>query len=616
MTLWHKIQSGFRALFRKEQLDQEMDEEMRAHIELRTQANIEAGMNPDEARYAALRGFGGMEQVKEVCRDLRGVGWIETFWQDVRFGLRMLRKNPSFTTVAVLTVALGIGATTAIFSVVNGVLLRPMQFKDVDRLVMIWETDKETPQELRYVSLLKFLDWQKQSKTFERLAFFGSGSKSISTDGPEAAELVGAIISPDFFTVLGVAPLLGRSFAEEEAKETGPRVIILSHGIWQRLHGGDPGLIGKTVGLVDGVFGKSEQYTVVGIMPAGFSFLQRTDFWLPFPMDIDSIKPVGPGTGRGAHAASTIGKLKPGVARRQAQVELETINRRFAETYPGDARERGVRVASLHEGLVQNVRVLLLVFQGAALLVLLVAAANVANLLLARSASRSKEMAVRLSLGAGRWRITRQLLTESLLLAVVGGALGLLLAHWGVSGFGKLTASFLPRAQEVRVDGGVLTFACLVSLASGLLFGLTPAQRATKTDLNECLKEGGTARGLAGTRPSRMRHSLVVGEIGMSLVLLVGAGLLLKSFVLLSQLRLGFNPQNVLVVELGGAILQPPGRELFERLSALPGVQAVGAATYLPPDGTGRYNDDVSIEGESSKSGLYIQPQKSVTWQV
>jgi putative ABC transport system permease protein len=532
---------------------------------------------------------------------------LKVAMNDLRFASRQLLKHPGFTTVVVLTMALGIGAVTAIFSVVNGVLLRPMQFEQVDRLVMVWETEKKAPQELRPVSLLKFLDWQKQSQTFERMAFFGPGWKSVFTDGLEATELVGAMVSPEFFSVLGVAPLLGRSFAPQEATEGGPGVILLSHGLWQLQYGGDPGLVGRTIGLADGFFGKRKQYTVVGIMPAGFTFLEPADFWLPFPMDIDSIKPVGAGTGRGAHAALMAGKLKPGITRRQAQVELETIHRRFAATPPADARERGVSVASLHERLVRNVRGLLYFFQGAALLVLLVAAANVANLLLARSSARSKEMAVRLSLGAGRWRIARQLLTESLLLAVLGGALGLLVAHWGVNGLGKWTAGFLPRAKEVTVDGTVLAFACVVSLASGVLFGLMPVRRANTTDLNEGLKEGGTARGLALTRPSRVRHSLVVGEIGISLVLLVGAGLLVKSFVLLSQVRLGFNPRNVLVVELGGAILQPPSRELFEGLSALPGVQAVGAATYLPPKSTGRYNDDATVEGESSKSGLYIQ---------
>ena len=584
-----------RALFRKEKLDNEMDEEMRSHVEMRTQANIAAGMSPDEARSAAMRNFGGMEQFKERCRDLRGVGWIETFWQDVRFGLRVMCKNPGFTAVAVLTMALGIGAVTAIFSVVNGVLLRPMAFADADRLVMVWEGDRKRPDELRPIRLLRFLDWKDQSRSFEQTVFFEPGWESTLTGASEAAQLVTCRGSPGFFSVLGVAPVLGRTFTSDEAREGGPPVVLISYGLWQRFFGGDPEIVGKTLVLDD------KSRTIIGVMPKAFNFRQPTDCWTPFPMDTDSIAPVGPGTGRGAHGALVMGKLRRGVTRAQAQTELETIASRRT-SFPVFEPNRAVRLTSLQEFWVRNVRLRLYVFQAATLLVLLVAGANVANLLLARAASRTKEMAVRLSLGAGRARVLRQLLTESLLLAVIGGGGGLLMAHWGVAALRALAASFVPRMDEVCVDGRVLGVTCLIALAAGLICGLAPAWRATKADLTSCLKESAAGRGAAGSSRQLSRHVPVVAEIGLSLVLLVGAGLLLKSFVLLSQVDLGFNPKRVLVVKMAGAgeaLTQPTGQELLERLSSLPGVEAVGAAECVPPSPTGA-SFDMSLEGGST----------------
>jgi putative ABC transport system permease protein len=515
---------------------------------------------------------------------------------DLRLAARQLARNPGFTTAAVLTLALGIGATTAVFSVVNGVLLRPMPFPDVDRLVMVWEAESQRPDDLHGITLLRFLDWQDQCKTFEKIAFFETGVwHQKLTCGEETAQIVPARVGPTFFSVLGAAPALGRTFLPEEAKEGGPGVVILSHGTWRRLFGMDPAIVGKSVTL-DG-----KPRTVIGIMPADFRFVGAADFWRPFPMDTDSIEPVGPGTKRGPHSAYVMGKLKPGISREQARAELETIASRRTQ-YPIFERGRTVRLTSLHEHLVKDSRLLLYVFQGAVLLVLLVATANVANLLLARSAARGKEMAVRLSLGAGRWRLLRQLLTESVLLAAVGGGCGLLLAHWGVRGVGSLAASFIPRMDEVGMNGWVLAVGCLVTVASGLLCGLAPALRATKTDLGECLKEGGVARGLAGSHRGATRRWLVIAEVGLSLTLLIGAGLLLRSFRLLSRVRLGFDPNNLLVVRMEGleeTLAQPAGRELLGRLSSLPGVQAVGAANNLPPDSTGCCFD-MSFDGGST----------------
>jgi len=512
---------------------------------------------------------------------------MTTLWQDIRYGWRMLAQRPSFTMTIVLVLGLGIGVTTAVFSIVSAVLLRPLPFPDADRLVMVWETDKNRPNDLQPVWLLRFLDWRDQATDFDALAFFERGAwRQTLTGVEEAQQVVGARIGPQFFSVLGMVPLLGRPFTVEEAKEGGPPVVILSHGMWKRCFGGDPEIVGKSITL------NHKPCTVVGVMGADFRFIGTADFWSPFPMDTDSIAPVGPGI-RGIHGAYVVGRLKPRVTRSRAMAQLETIARRRTQ-YPVFETDQGVRLTALHEHLVKDARLLLYVFQAAALLVLLVATANVANLMLVRSESRSREMSLRAALGAGRGRIIRQLLTESLLLALMGGSLGVLLAFWGSVGLGKAAASLLPRMEEVNLDWRVLAFTTLVSLMSGLLSGLVPAVRAMRTDPNECLKEGGAGRGFAGSRRSATRHALVIAEIGLSLVLLTGAGLFLKSFVLLNQVRLGFDPSNVLVLQVAGigeVLSGPRGPELLDRLSSLPGVQAAGAVSYLPPRQAGTWLD-------------------------
>jgi putative ABC transport system permease protein len=522
-------------------------------------------------------------------------GAMTTLWQDVRYAVRMVARSPGFTAVVVVILAVGTGATTAMFSVINAVLLRPLPIKDVDRLVMMWETNRERPDELGGVVLLRFLEWQKRCTTLEHMAFFYDRWELTLAGAEDTAQLVGMPVDPEFFSVVGVQPVLGRTFLPEEARENGPPVVILSHSAWQRFFGGDAQWIGRTTILTDFILGQGRPYTIVGVMPAGFRLFDAPEFFLPFPMDID-----GPGRKGGLHAGHAIGRLKSGVTRLEAQAELETIRRPVEGADAAKEQDRGARLTSLHEHLVRNVRWLLYVLQGATLLVLLVAASNVANLLLARSASRGKEMAVRLSLGGGRGRLIRQLLTESLLLAVLGGMLGLFLAYWGIAGLGKLAVGFLPRVQEVHLDLRVLAFAGLVSLGSGLSFGLMPALRGTKTDLSEHLKEAGAGRGTGTSRPGRLRQALVVAQIALSLVLLAGAGLFLKSFLRLHNVRLGFDPRNTLIVELGGPIFRPLGRELLERVSALPGVEAVGAVTHLPPERAGR-TDDVTVPGQATE---------------
>ncbi len=431
--------------------------------------------------------------------------------------------------------------------------------------------------------------------TLAGMAFFElEDEKALLSDGDEVVQLMGGRVAPEYFSVLGATPRLGRTFTAEEAREGGPPVIILSHEIWQRNFASDPTALGKAITL------DRKPRTIVGIMPPGFRFLTVADFWIPFPMDADSVAPVGPGTGRGPHGAYMVGRLKPQVTETEVQAELETIaGRRTA--YPVFDRDRVVRFTSPRERIVKDARLLLYVFQAAALLVLLVGTANVANLLLVRSESRGQEMALRAALGAGRRRIVRQLLTENLLLAVLAGGLGLLVAYWGSLSLSKVAPGFLPRMEEVNVDGRVLGFACLLSLVSGLLFGLAPALRAMTAGLNESLKESGAVRSCSGSHHPLTRRMLVVTEIALSLVLLIGAGLFLKSFV-------RFNPRNVLVVKVAGldALKPPAGPQLLERLSSLPGVQAVGAVTHLPPTQGGRW-DDVQIEGEPTTCTVLYQ---------
>lgn len=514
---------------------------------------------------------------------------MSTLINDIKYGSRQFWKNPGFFTVVILTMALGIGATTGIFSVVNAVLLRPMHFKDVDRLAMIWEV--KSSGNLNVVSPANYLDWKKQSTAFEHMAIMQNWNYAL-TSAEQAVRLRGAKVSAELFSTLGVNPVFGRTFTTEEVEQSGPPVVILGYGVWQRLYGGDPSVIGSKISLNSG-FGDASQHIVIGVMPVGFSFPGEAELWRPYPTD--EIKP----TVRGGWSANVVARLKPGVTRARAQAEMDVIAERLAQAYPESNRDSGVRITSLHEHLVRNVRSLLYVFQGAVLLVLLVAVANVANLLLGRSASRSKEMALRAALGASRWRIVRQLLTESLLLAVMGGALGLWVAYWGARGLGNLAASFLPRAEDSSIDGTVLTFTLFVSLVSGIIFGLAPVIRTMKTDLNECLKDRSGTRGFGAFGSIRLRHSLVVIEIAFSLILLVGAGLLLKSFILLGRVQLGFNPKNVLMIELADAI-EPIRPQLLERLSALPGVQAVGAVRDLPVDSPS-YIDEASVEGEVPK---------------
>src|SRR5215471_16879024 len=417
-----KLRTRLRALLRKSEMERELDEELRYHIEQQTEQNIHLGMNPEEARHAARKAFGGVEQAKERSRDARGVRWLEELWQDLRYGARMLAKNPGFAMISVLTLALGIGANSAIFSVVNAVLLNPFAYPDADRIMNLSTYELAQPEYERGVSYPNFLDWQKQQSVFTHLAAEGFLSFHL-TGGGEPEIVNGAPISPETFSLFEVPPYLGRVFTAEDNRLDSPPKATLSYAFWQRRFGGESGVIGRTM-LLD-----NQVYTIIGVMPPRFNS-GWADVWVPIGLF--------PNTVRTASYYRVVGRLKPGVRIEQARAEMNAISARLAKQYPESSIDVGVRVTPLSEKVTREIRPSLLALMGAVVFVLLIACANVANLLIARAAAREKELAIRAALGAGRGRLVRQLLSESLSLATLGGLAGFLLARWGVESLLKL----------------------------------------------------------------------------------------------------------------------------------------------------------------------------------
>lgn len=524
---------------------------------------------------------------------------MRILWQDVRYAARMLLKNPGFTFVAVISLALGIGANTTIFSVVNGVLLRALPYKDSQRLVAIYGTNAGATVGRMPLSYPDFTDYKKQAQTMEYIAAFEDSGTSLISGGDEPERIIGADVSAELFPMLGAKPELGRVFTTEEDQPGSVPVIVLGHGLWQRRFNSDPKIIGREIAL------GGRNATVLGVMPADFRFpvqQDKHDFWMPYTPDI-----AGDGssylTGRETRFLRAIAKLKPNGTLQQAQAEMTTIARRLEAQYPASNTGRGVHLVSLHEDIAGDVKPALLVLLGAVGFVLLISCANVANLLLARATGRTKEVAIRNALGARRAHIIRQLLTESLLLSCMGGGLGLLLALWGIDLLIAASPAEIPLLTEIALDSRVLAFALIVSILTGLVFGIVPALAASKLNVNESLKEGGRSS-TQGTRGNRVRSFLVVSEVALSLVLLAGAGLLVKSFLRLLQTDLGYDPARVLAlnVPLSKAKYTDADaqarffQEALQRIGTLPGVEAAGATNLLPLNGNDRFNT-FNIEG-------------------
>ncbi|MCA1817261.1 MAG: ABC transporter permease [Acidobacteria bacterium] len=515
---------------------------------------------------------------------------MTTLWQDIKYGVRMLLKSPGFAVVTVLALALGIGANTAIFSVVNGVLLKPLPFRTADRLTFLGEWSEQVPN--MSVSYPNYQDWRAQNQSFEELAAFRSNGYVLTGAG-EPERLVAREVSQNFFTALGVQPALGRNFTAQEDAPGGARTVLLTYGVWQRRFGANPSVVGQQLTL------NNEGYTVIGVLPQSFEWLSPVDIYVPIGLGADKMKQ------RDSHPGIyLVGLLKPGVTIEQAGADMKAVTGRLSQAYPQSNTGTSYTMTSLQETATQNIRLQLFVLMAAVAFVLLIACANVANLLLARAASRSREIAIRTALGAGRVRIMRQLLTESLLLSLVGGGLGLLLATWGVDLLMGTLSTNLPNnlVGNVRLDSRVLLFTLAASLLTGLLFGLAPAIQISKTNLNESLKEGGRSGSEGGAR-HRVRSFLVVAEITISLVLLVGAGLLVKSFINLRQADIGFDPARVLTMRVAlpearykeNARIESFYRDLLQRVRALPGVESAALTVGLPMNGG--IESGVTVEG-------------------
>jgi predicted permease len=502
---------------------------------------------------------------------------MDTIWQDLRYGLRMLMKNPGFAAVAVVTLALGIGANTAIFSVVNAALLRPLPYPEAEQLMHIGVSLRETP--FAAANQLKFLFWREHSRSFEAMAARGVVIGFNLSGGNEPEYVSGMKVSGDFFRVFGARPALGRSFTADEDRPGGSRVAVLTDSLWRRRFGGNPGLIGQTITL------NSEPYIVIGVLPQGFTVMPEADVLLPLQ--------ASPTSSPGDYNYSVVGKLKRNVTTEQALAGMKLVAEQYRAAFPERMMEgESVNLEPYQEGLVREVRPALLVLFGAIGFVLLIACANVANLQLVRASARQREMAVRMALGASRRRVARQLLTEGVLLSVAGGAAGLLLAAWGTEALVRLMPDgLIPRASEIAFDWRVLGFTLVSSMATGLIFALAPAVQAGRVDVNHSLKEA-SSQGIVGARRGRLRGALVIAEIASSLVLLVGAALLIRTFVGLQRVEPGFESRNVLSfkVRLSGERYATAAqtaefqRRVLERLRGLPGVESAAVTSNLPMD--------------------------------
>jgi predicted permease len=567
-------------LFERDRRDSELQAELESHLQMHIDDNLRSGLSPEEARRRALLKLGGVEKVTQAYREQRGLPLLETLAQDLRFAFRGMRKNIGFTCVALLTLALGIGANTALFSVVNGVLLNPLPYPESDRLLMIYSSSKNF--EHASVSYLNFLDWEKQNKSFSSIAAFRDHDWSL-TGQSEPERLHGYMVSSTFLPTLGVVPTIGRNISADEDRVGGASVVMIGHALWQDKFGGSPEVLGKRMIL------NGDVYTIIGVVPASFRLYSgaNVQIYCPIGQWNDSTfrnRRVGMGM-------RVLGRLKPGVTVEQARADMESVARSLAAAYPESNAGSSVSIGRLKDDMVEDIGPTLLVLLAAVGFVLLIACTNVANLLLARSTSRGREFAVRSAMGASQSRLVRQLLTESTLLGLLGGCLGLLLAAEGTKPLLGFVPHALPRSREIGIDARVLLFTLGVSVAAGILFGLVPALKLWRTNLQAILKEGG--RGFSGMR-QRAQNVFVVVEMAVALVLLVGSGLMIRSLVILLGVNPGFDTHNVLKFN----VTMPPDlpsdaphiraalRRLHDAIKNTPGVEFASLeGDTLPMDG-------------------------------
>jgi predicted permease len=565
------LASRTRTWFSPGQVDQDFEHELEAHLELLTNENVRRGMAPEEAKRTARLRLGGLTQLKETNRELHGLPVIETFLQDTRYAFRMLRKNSGFTAVAVLTLALGIGANTAIFSVVYAVLLKPLPYTNPTQLFTAFQANKQQGIAETGCSYLNFEEWRAQNHVFSELA--GAVGHQLTLTGRVEPIVVNtSVVTPEFFTLLDAKPIAGRIFSPQDGKQGAPPVVLMSEDLWRGRFGEDPKIIGTSINL------DQRPFTVIGIISDAFRtpFFTNREVWIPLVQDplFSTFMPQ-----RGSHLLPVIGRLKPGVSVAQAQAEMDAISARLAGEFPAENNGWTVRLVPLQEEIVGDVRTGLLVLLGAVGLVLLIACANIANLLLSRATSRSKELAVRTALGAGRARIIRQLLSETAVLGLLGGAAGIALAYWGVMALSSFLPSSLPLMNPIRVDHFVLGFALLLSAIAGVAFGLLPAMFAANADAQNALREGGRSGESRNRR--RARSFVAVAEISVATVLLVTAGLLLRSFARLTSVTPGFDAQHIVKADISLPQFQYStpqqwsafSEELLARIQSDPGLQ-------------------------------------------
>jgi putative ABC transport system permease protein len=569
-----QLRLRLKAMLRQRQLDRDLDDEMAFHLAMREQANREAGLTADEARVSARKRFGSQARVKESLREMWQWGSLDRAWQDIRFAWRGARRQPGFSLVVILTLALGIGASTAMFSIVDAVVLRPIAFAEPDRLVALWETNRERNINRFVGSVANYTDWQK-AKAFAELGAFVSRDDN-RTDGAQPEKIAGAVASSALFRALGVQPVIGRFFRSDEDRPANRFVAVLGFEYWQRAFNGDRAVVGR------GVVINGESYTIVGVMPAQRPWI-RHDIWRPLAPDVAALD-------RGDHDAIVVGRLAPGASIAQAEAEVQTIAARLAAAYPRTNKGWSVRAEPLADAiLVGSTRRAMIILMGAVGLLLLIACVNVANLMLARAAGRRREMSTRLALGAARGRVVRQLLTESAVLACAGGVAGLFVAVWGLRLVQWLFPADIPGLIDAAIDPYALAFAAAASLLTTVLVGLAPALQLSRLSL-----EGGLRASTRGTTDApqtrRLRQTLVVAEIALALVLLIGAGLLIRSVDRLKGAPLGFQPEQVLTGKIGlygekenslTAYLTFV-EALLEDLKGRPGIGSVGVSSSVP----------------------------------